>query len=91
MGDAIDEEDHLGFAKALIDLKSSWDKLNPRGLEGLEGTASGGTASLPKSGPGMQMFEGMMKKLVDAFDDGDGEAFGKALDSLHASHEKLNP
>lgn len=88
MDDAIDEEDHVGFAKALLDLHSSWKKLNPKGLEE---TASGGgsTAKLPRSGPGMEMFKGMMGKLVDAFDDADPDAFGKALESLYQSHEKL--
>lgn len=48
------------------------------------------TAALPKSGPGMQMFKGMLDNLMAAYEEGNGDAFGDALDALQDSHVKLN-
>lgn len=45
--------------------------------------------ALPKSAPGLQMVKRQLDELNRAFEKGDAEGFGKALDTLKSSHEKL--
>lgn len=58
--------------------------------EGHEAEADA-VAKLPGSKPGMQMFKAMLDDLNKAYESGDDDAFGKALESLSRSHEQLNP
>jgi len=47
-------------------------------------------AKLPSSKPGLQMVKSMLDDLNKAYDDEDADGFGKALETLYRSHDKIN-